>query len=125
MLQATTANWNQGDLDGFIAPYADATAFMTPAGPIGKDAMRARYQSRYFTGSRPDQQLRFEQLRVQATRRGTRVDDGPLCIERGREGRAVGMVHADLDADHERLAHHPRPQQLRSTTGVSRAHRHA
>jgi uncharacterized protein (TIGR02246 family) len=64
MLQATTANWNQGDLDGFIAPYADSTAFMTPAGPIGKDAMRARYVSRYFTGSRPDQQLRFEQLRV-------------------------------------------------------------
>ena len=65
-LQATTAMWNRGDLEGFIAPYDDQTTFMTPAGPIGKQAMRARYASRYFTGGQPDQQLRFEQLTVRA-----------------------------------------------------------
>jgi ketosteroid isomerase-like protein len=56
--------WNRGDLDGFIAPYDGASTFMTPAGPIGKRAMRERYAARYFTGGVPDQQLRFEQLTV-------------------------------------------------------------
>jgi ketosteroid isomerase-like protein len=65
-LQATTSMWNRGDLEGFIAPYDAATTFMTPAGPIGKEAMRARYAARYFTGGQPDQQLRFEQLTVRA-----------------------------------------------------------
>lgn len=65
-LQATTSMWNRGDLEGFIAPYDDQATFMTPAGPIGKAAMRARYASRYFTGGRPDQELRFEQLAVRA-----------------------------------------------------------
>ena len=63
-LQATTARWNSGDLDGFVAPYDEQATFMTPAGPIGKPAMRARYAARYFTGGTPDQQLRFEQLAV-------------------------------------------------------------
>ena len=63
-LVATTDRWNAGDLDGFIAPYAAETTFVTPAGLVGRDAMRARYLARYFTGTRPDQQLRFEQLQV-------------------------------------------------------------
>jgi ketosteroid isomerase-like protein len=63
-LAATTERWNAGDLDGFIAPYATHTTFMTPAGLIDREAMRTRYLARYFTGTRPDQQLRFEQLQV-------------------------------------------------------------
>lgn len=63
-LAATTDRWNAGDLEGFIAPYASQTTFMTPAGLVGREAMRQRYLARYFTGTRPDQQLRFEQLQV-------------------------------------------------------------
>lgn len=65
-LQATAEMWNRGDLDGFMAPYAEAATYMTPAGLIGVDAMRARYLAKYFTGARPDQQLRFDQLEVRA-----------------------------------------------------------
>jgi ketosteroid isomerase-like protein len=64
LLLATTDRWNAGDLEGFIAPYAAGTTFMTPAGLIDREAMRKRYLARYFTGTRPDQQLRFEQLQV-------------------------------------------------------------
>ena len=65
-LQATAAAWNGGDIDGFMAPYAPAATYMTAAGLIGVDAMRARYLAKYFTGSKPDQQLRFDQLDVRA-----------------------------------------------------------
>ena len=64
MLERTTSAWNAGDLDGFITLYDESSTFMTPAGPIGRTEMRARYQTRYFSGGRPDQQLRFEQMRV-------------------------------------------------------------
>ena len=63
-LQATAAAWNGGDIDGFMAPYAPAATYMTAAGLIGVDAMRARYLAEYFTGAKPDQQLRFDQLDV-------------------------------------------------------------
>ena len=65
-LQATAAAWNGGDIDGFMAPYAPAATYMTAAGLIGVDAMRARYLAKYFTGAKPDQQLRFDQVDVRA-----------------------------------------------------------
>lgn len=66
LIQATTEAWNRGDVDGFMAPYAESATYMTPAGLIGVDAMRARYLAKYFTGATPDQQLRFDQLEVRA-----------------------------------------------------------
>jgi ketosteroid isomerase-like protein len=64
VLEATASAWNRGDLDAFVAPYADNSTYMTAAGPIGRDAMRARYASKYFTGGRPDQHVRFDQVVV-------------------------------------------------------------
>jgi uncharacterized protein (TIGR02246 family) len=64
LLQSTASAWNRGDLDAFIAPYSDDSTYMTPSGPIARDAMRARYASKYFTGGHPDQQVRFDQLVV-------------------------------------------------------------
>jgi len=64
LLLATTDEWNRGNLDGFIAPYADNCTFMTAAGPVGREAMVRRYREKYFAGGRPLQALRFEDLGV-------------------------------------------------------------
>jgi uncharacterized protein (TIGR02246 family) len=61
-LMATAGEWNRGNLEGFIAPYAMESTFMTPAGPIGRAAMIERYRQKYFAGGRPQQTLRFEQV---------------------------------------------------------------
>jgi ketosteroid isomerase-like protein len=58
--------WNRGNLDGFIAPYAVESTFMTPGGPVARTAMIERYRSKYFAGGRPLQSLRFEQLDVRS-----------------------------------------------------------
>jgi beta-aspartyl-peptidase (threonine type) len=63
-LVASTEEWNHGDLEGFVAPYAANSTFMTPTGPVGRDAMVARYRDRYFSQGRPQQTLHFEQLDV-------------------------------------------------------------
>ena len=61
-LMATAVEWNRGSLDGFIAPYANESTFMTPAGPIGRAAMVERYRQKYFAAGRPQQTLRYEQV---------------------------------------------------------------
>jgi uncharacterized protein (TIGR02246 family) len=64
MLLATTAAWNDGDLDAFIAPYDSASTFMTLQGPVGKSELKRRYASKYFAAGKPDQQLVYDSLRV-------------------------------------------------------------
>ena len=66
-LQATTTDWNNGDLARFIAPYDAASTFMTREGPIGRDAMRAHYEKAFFApgGGKP-RPLRFERVQVRA-----------------------------------------------------------
>jgi ketosteroid isomerase-like protein len=61
-LAASAGEWNRGSLEGFIAPYAQESTFMTPAGPIGRAAMVERYREKYFAAERPRQTLRFEQV---------------------------------------------------------------
>ena len=89
-LQATTALWNRGDLDGFVAPYDEQATFMTPAGPIGKPAMRARYAARYFTGGAPDQQLRFEQLSVRGLGADQALMTGRFVLSGGGKADQTG-----------------------------------
>jgi beta-aspartyl-peptidase (threonine type) len=90
ILLSTTDKWNSGDLDGFIAPYAGIATFMTPAGPIGRDAMRARYAARYFTGSRPDQQLGFDQLEVRALGADHALMTGRFSLSGGGKAEQTG-----------------------------------
>jgi ketosteroid isomerase-like protein len=106
-LMATTGRWNAGDLEGFIAPYAVDTTFMTPSGLIGRDAMRTRYQTRYFTGSRPDQQLRFEQLAVKPLGGDHALMTGRFVLSGGGKPEQSGwftLVWA-LTADGWRIVH--------------------
>ena len=66
-LQATTADWNKGDLEAFIAPYDGASTYMTSNGPIGRDAMHDRYLASYFgPGGEKPRPLRFERIAVRA-----------------------------------------------------------
>jgi uncharacterized protein (TIGR02246 family) len=65
-LQATTADWNKGDLEAFIAPYDASSTFMTRQGPIGRDAMKAHYKDTFFGADSKPRPLRFERITVRA-----------------------------------------------------------
>ena len=67
-LQASTADWNQGNLDGFVAPYDDSCTFMSRSGPVGKIRMQENYRKTYFKNGHPEQALRFENLSVRPLR---------------------------------------------------------
>jgi ketosteroid isomerase-like protein len=66
VLTASADDWNRGDLERFIAPYAAESTFMTAAGPIERAAMVRRYREKYFAGGQPRQSLWFDELAVRA-----------------------------------------------------------
>lgn len=83
LLQSTAVAWNRGDLDAFVAPYADEATYMTATGPIGRDAIKARYASKYFTGGKPDQQVRFDQVVVRPLGEGHALMTGRFTLSGG------------------------------------------
>lgn len=63
-LQAAADAWNEGRIDGVLAPYADDSTFMSRMGLIGPAELRAHYQKKYFAEGQPRQQLRYEKVEV-------------------------------------------------------------
>jgi ketosteroid isomerase-like protein len=63
-LQATTADWNKGDIDAFVVPYDASSTFMTREGPVGREAMKAHYKDVFVGASAKPRPLRFERVTV-------------------------------------------------------------
>jgi ketosteroid isomerase-like protein len=52
LLAHGAASWNAGDLDGFMADYADSATFVTSQGLVhGRPAIQARYAPRFRPGA--------------------------------------------------------------------------
>lgn len=64
VLQATTTDWNKGNLPGFVSLYDSSATFMTRKGLIGLATLTQHYQKTYFNNQKPKQLLQFEALRV-------------------------------------------------------------
>ena len=57
-------DWNEGNLDAFMALYDTASTFMLPNGPVGIAGMKENYQKSFFNGKMPKQNLRYEEMIV-------------------------------------------------------------
>jgi ketosteroid isomerase-like protein len=64
LLNATAVNWNEGDLEGFIAPYGESATYMTKDGPVHRADMRRHYETKYFAAGVERRKLHYEQLAV-------------------------------------------------------------
>lgn len=52
LLRSQAEAWSRGDLDGFVAAYAEDATFVSPTGIVqGREAVRARYRARYPDGA--------------------------------------------------------------------------
>ncbi len=64
-MQGSAEAWNNADINGHVAIYADSAAFMTGSGPaIGRERTAELLERSYFQNGAPAQQLRFERLTV-------------------------------------------------------------
>jgi len=93
MLSQSAAEWNDGDLDGFMDDYlhSEATTFIASGVVVtGYEAIRARYAPRFDAGV-PRDSLRFEDV---ATRRLDGVHGmvtGRWVLHRGGETTSSGL----------------------------------
>jgi len=75
--------WNRGDLAAFVADYDDSATFVTGKGLIGKDEMSRHYAEKYFHAGKPDQDLRFEEIRVSMLGNDHALSTGKWAVSGG------------------------------------------
>ena len=75
--------WNRGDLAAFVADYDDSATFVTGKGLVGKEEMARRYAEKYFHAGKPDQTLRFEEIRVRPLGEGSALSTGRWAVSGG------------------------------------------
>jgi uncharacterized protein (TIGR02246 family) len=109
------ADWNRGDLDGFMADYArDSLTGFVSAGRVerGYDWIRAHYAPRFADGAQRDS-LRFENLQVRPlgrdfalvtaryvlARSGATVSSGPFTLVMQRQTDGWKIVHDHTSSD--------------------------
>ena len=64
-LHASAEAWNDGDLEGFLAPYSEETTYVGSSGMVrGKDELRETYQGNYWANGAPTSDLRFDDIEV-------------------------------------------------------------
>jgi|SRR5215203_602722 len=64
LMNQSAKDWNEGNLDAFMALYDTASTFMLPNGPVGIAGMKENYQKGFFNGKMPKQNLRYEEMVV-------------------------------------------------------------
>jgi uncharacterized protein (TIGR02246 family) len=82
-IQESAGAWNRGDLAAFVADYDDSATFVTGNGLVGKEEMARRYAEKYFHAGKPDQTLRFEEIRVRPLGEGFALSTGRWAVSGG------------------------------------------
>lgn len=115
MLEASAEGWNAGELDAFMAVYADspATTYVGGSGlRVGYEAIRERYAPLFRPGADRDS-LRFEDLRIRALgpdvalgisryvlhEGGEVTGSGPFTLVLSRVGDEWRIVHDHSSSD--------------------------
>lgn len=81
MLHASADAWNRGDLDGYMADYAEDATYVGSTGLVrGAAEIRRRYAEGYWSGGTPPDALRFEMLDVRVTGPGTATAVGRYIL---------------------------------------------
>ena len=116
MLQRSAADWNRGDLAGFMSDYArDSLTSYMAGGHVqyGWQPLYDRYQKNYFAPGKSRDSLSFDELRVRVltpdfayatarfklTRRDSVVASGPFTLVLQRQGDRWRILHDHTNPD--------------------------
>ena len=116
MLQRSAADWNRGDLNGFMSDYArdSLTGYMS-GGHVqyGWQALYDRYQANYFAPGKSRDSLSFDELHVRVltpdfayatarfklSRRDSVVASGPFTLVLQKQGDRWRILHDHTSSD--------------------------
>jgi ketosteroid isomerase-like protein len=63
-MDSSANEWNRGHLEAFMNIYDPSATMMMAKGPVGLDAIRSLYETKYFNGTMPKQNLRYGDMEV-------------------------------------------------------------
>ncbi len=63
-MKSSENDWNKGDLESFMRMYTESSTMMMPTGPVGLSAIRSLYETKYFNGKMPKQNLYYDEMKV-------------------------------------------------------------
>jgi hypothetical protein len=63
-MDSSANEWNRGHLEVFMTIYDPSATMMMTKGPVGLDAIRSLYETKYFNGGVPKQNLRYSDMEV-------------------------------------------------------------
>ncbi|HLQ60179.1 MAG TPA: DUF4440 domain-containing protein [Gemmatimonadales bacterium] len=116
MLRRSAADWNRGDLNGFMSDYArdSLTSYMSAGhAQYGWQALYDRYQAIYFAPGKTRDSLSFDDLHVRVltpdfayatarfklSRHDSVVASGPFTLVLQRQGDRWRILHDHTSAD--------------------------
>jgi ketosteroid isomerase-like protein len=116
MLERSAADWNRGDLTGFMSDYArDSLTSYMAGGHVqyGWQPLYDRYQRNYFAPGKSRDSLSFEELHVRSlapglafatarfklSRRDSVVASGPFTLVLQKQGDRWKILHDHTSAD--------------------------
>jgi uncharacterized protein (TIGR02246 family) len=116
MLQRSAADWNRGDLAGFMSDYAQDSLTSYMAGghiQYGWQVLYDRYQKNYFAPGKSRDSLSFDELHVRVltpdfvyatarfklTRRDSTVASGPFTLVLQKQGDRWRILHDHTASD--------------------------
>jgi ketosteroid isomerase-like protein len=116
LLARSAADWNRGDLDGFMSDYArDSATSYVSGGHVqyGWQRLYDRYRATYFTPGAPRDSLAFEEVRVRPLtpslalctarfkllRRGAVTASGPFTLLLEKRGARWYILHDHTSSD--------------------------
>jgi ketosteroid isomerase-like protein len=116
MLTRSAADWNRGDLAGFMNDYArDSLTSYVSAGHVqyGWQVLYDRYQANYFAPGKSRDSLAFEEVRVRTLtpdfayatarfrliRKDSVVASGPFTLVLQKQGSHWRILHDHTSAD--------------------------
>jgi len=89
--QASADAWNQGDLKGHLAIYADEMTFMTRNGPRpGVAPLEESFAKKYFKDGRPKQTLSFDSRTLRRLGPDAALETGRFSLTGGGEPEQSG-----------------------------------
>ncbi len=90
-LKASADAWNRSDLPGHLAIYDETVTTMTKNGPRPTiAAIESSFRSTYFSGDRPKQNLRMEQVVIRSLSSDSALMTGRFVLSGGAEAEQSG-----------------------------------
>ncbi len=90
MMDSSATAWNEGSLEGHLSIYDSAATFMSANGLISIPEVKENFRKKYFNGSKPVQQLAFEEIVIQPLGAEFALLTGKFILSGGNQPERTG-----------------------------------